>query len=197
MAKASDNEFPSVLFAEQASAPTTPAAGNWRAYFKSDGLYVVDDAGTEVGPLSTGGGGASDGGLLAYTAYDPGTLANYTTTSTTFVDVNATNLAVTFTAPSSGKVLVRLTATCQISGSGATMDWSLRTGTTDLATNFRVAATVNVEARSVPLIITGLTPGTSYTYKWSYRRTAAAGTNVTIYAGAGAGAATMEVIALP
>lgn len=52
MAKASDNEFPSILFDEQASAPTTPATGFWRAYFKSDGLYVVDDAGTETGPLA-------------------------------------------------------------------------------------------------------------------------------------------------
>lgn len=62
MTKASDNEFPSVLFDEQASAPTTPASGFWRAYFKSDGLYVVDDAGSETGPLGTGGGG---GGTLS------------------------------------------------------------------------------------------------------------------------------------
>jgi len=51
MAKASDNEFPSVLFDEQASAPTTPASGFWRAYLKSDGFYIVDDVGTETGPL--------------------------------------------------------------------------------------------------------------------------------------------------
>ena len=66
MAKASDNEFPSVLFDEQASAPTTPPTGFWRAYFKSDGMYVVDDAGTEVGPLATGGAG-----LGAWTAFTP------------------------------------------------------------------------------------------------------------------------------
>lgn len=56
MTKASDNEYPSILLAEQGAAPTTPAAGFWRAYAKSDGLYVVDDAGTETGPFGTGGG---------------------------------------------------------------------------------------------------------------------------------------------
>jgi hypothetical protein len=54
--KASDNEFPSVLFDEQATKPTTPATGFWRAYAKADGLYIVDDAGVETGPLGTGGG---------------------------------------------------------------------------------------------------------------------------------------------
>lgn len=66
MTKASDNAFPSVLFTEQASAPTTPSTGNWRAYFKSDGLYVVDDAGTETGPFGAGGGGITQ----AYAGYN-------------------------------------------------------------------------------------------------------------------------------
>lgn len=47
MALGSNNPFPSVLFTEQASAPTTPAAGKQRVYAKaSDGhFYAVDDAG--------------------------------------------------------------------------------------------------------------------------------------------------------
>lgn len=60
MAKIEDIEIPSLLFDEQDDAPTTPASGFWRAYFKSDGLYIVDDAGTETGPLAVagvGGGG--------------------------------------------------------------------------------------------------------------------------------------------
>jgi hypothetical protein len=36
---------------EQGSDPSTPASGKWKVYFKSDGLYIVDDAGTVVGPL--------------------------------------------------------------------------------------------------------------------------------------------------
>lgn len=58
MAKASDNPFPSVLLAEQVSTPTTPASGHWRVYAKSDGLYLVDDAGNVTGPLGISGGGA-------------------------------------------------------------------------------------------------------------------------------------------
>lgn len=33
---------------KEGTAPTTPATGYWRAYFKSDGLYVLDDAGVET-----------------------------------------------------------------------------------------------------------------------------------------------------
>jgi hypothetical protein len=40
-------------WAEQGSAPDTPATGQWKLYFKSDGLYIVDDAGAETGPLGT------------------------------------------------------------------------------------------------------------------------------------------------
>lgn len=59
MTRASDNEFPSVLFDEQPSDVSTPAAGFWRAFFKSDGMYVIDDAGTVTGPFGVGGGGGS------------------------------------------------------------------------------------------------------------------------------------------
>lgn len=63
MAKISEVEIPALLFDEQGSAPTTPGTGLWKIYFKSDGLYIVDDAGTETGPLGTGGGGGGGGGL--------------------------------------------------------------------------------------------------------------------------------------
>lgn len=56
MTRASNNEFSSILFDEQASDVSTPATGFWRAFFKSDGLYVIDDAGVVSGPLGAGGG---------------------------------------------------------------------------------------------------------------------------------------------
>lgn len=40
-----------VQFQEQGAAPSTPASTKWRLYFKSGGLYVVEDTGTEYGPL--------------------------------------------------------------------------------------------------------------------------------------------------
>jgi hypothetical protein len=57
--KASDNEFPSVLFDEQGSDPATPSAGFWRLYTKAGGLYLIDDGGSVVGPFATAAG-ASD-----------------------------------------------------------------------------------------------------------------------------------------
>lgn len=36
---------------ELAATPDTPATGKWGIYFLSDGLYLIDDAGTEYGPL--------------------------------------------------------------------------------------------------------------------------------------------------
>ena len=63
MAKLSDAEFASALFAEQGSDPTTPASGYGRLYVKADGVYFIDDAGTVTGPL-----GAS-GAIDAYTDY--------------------------------------------------------------------------------------------------------------------------------
>lgn len=38
-------------YTERGSAPTTPATGHWRVFTKSDGLYIVDDAGTVTGPF--------------------------------------------------------------------------------------------------------------------------------------------------
>lgn len=37
--------------AEEGSAPTTPKTGSWGLYFKSGGLYTLEDDGTEIGPL--------------------------------------------------------------------------------------------------------------------------------------------------
>jgi hypothetical protein len=53
MTKASDNPFPSVLFDELGADPSTPGAGDWRVYAKSDGLYLIDDGGTVTGPFVT------------------------------------------------------------------------------------------------------------------------------------------------
>lgn len=60
MAAIDDIEIPSLLLAEQGSAPTTPASGFGRMYAKADGLYFVGDDGVEVGPLGAAGSGGGD-----------------------------------------------------------------------------------------------------------------------------------------
>lgn len=47
-----------VQLKDQASRPTNPSAGFKRVYSKTDGLYVLNSTGVEVGPLGTGGAGA-------------------------------------------------------------------------------------------------------------------------------------------
>lgn len=42
---------------DEGAAPSNPAAGKRRVYAKADGVYERDDAGTEAGPIGTGGGG--------------------------------------------------------------------------------------------------------------------------------------------
>jgi hypothetical protein len=44
--KASDNAFPKLLLAVEASTGT-PASGQFAVFAKSDGLYYVDDSGEE------------------------------------------------------------------------------------------------------------------------------------------------------
>ena len=40
-----------IKFDEVGSLPATPAANDWKLYFKAGGLYILDDAGAELGPL--------------------------------------------------------------------------------------------------------------------------------------------------
>jgi hypothetical protein len=61
MAKASDNEFPSLLLVGQAAAPAAPAAGNYRLFRDSaGGWFEVDDTGA-VTAIAGGGGGTGQG----------------------------------------------------------------------------------------------------------------------------------------
>ena len=68
-----------LIMQEEASAPSTPASGKWKVYFKNDGLYIIDDAGNELGPLGTGSGGGGGGGLTV-------SIASVTTSNVTGVE---------------------------------------------------------------------------------------------------------------
>lgn len=146
---------------------------------------------------SEAGGGGSTTELLGVAQYDPGTGGSYTTTSTSLVDVDATNLAVTFTAPASGKVLVRLTGYCQISSTAGAASWGVRESTTDLISG---AATRESNALCVSraFLITGISGG-SHTYKWAHRATS--GHTASLHYGgaipSGSGPLTMEVWSVP
>lgn len=131
-------------------------------------------------------------GLLAVVSYTKGTDTPYTTTSTSYVDVDATNLAVTFTAPASGNVLVRLTGTAQM-GAANNGYWGLREASTTIKQGLAVGVT-NAHGATVAFHVTGLTPSSSYTYKWAWK----VSTNTqTMFTGPAHGPNVMEVWACP
>jgi hypothetical protein len=173
-----------------------------RGLTSADASVTITDNGDGTLDLAAAGGGGGGGGsaVIAYVAYEPASLATYATTSTAFVDADATNLAVTFTVPSNGKVIIRLTALAQIApASGSNNWWALREGTTTIKQRQAINSQGGLRVTTVPFVVTGLTPGASKTYKWAHR--VLSGTTSTFFAGGTttdfAGAALMEVLSLP
>jgi len=160
---------------------------------------ALDQLAERVTDVETAGGVAE---MLAYISYAGG---DASTASGTIVDADATNLAVTFTAPASGNVLVRLTAqSCPDTGAnhqGAQHQWGLRESTTTIAGPHTISRDVTGNgyacfvAATVAFKITGLTPGNSYTYKWAHLVTASG--TARIGASSANGPAVMEIWALP
>lgn len=135
------------------------------------------------------------GVLLARTAYNPGTQSSYTRTSSTFADVDATNLSAAFTVPQSGKVLVCLNTLGKSAATASMLRWNVRDGAADVAGTDEGITNQNQGdwRHSYNAIITGLTAGASKTYKWGFASSDNA-TTVTMYAGGtDKGPATMEV----
>jgi hypothetical protein len=68
--KASDNEFPSVLFKEQSTPPANPATSDRRLFFNSSdhALYAVDSTGAQA-PI-----GNAPGDLLTVTVNGAGAI---------------------------------------------------------------------------------------------------------------------------
>lgn len=144
------------------------------------------------------GTGSTPGTVLGSNSRATGT---YSTTSATLADVDATNMAVTFTAPASGNVLVILSAYCDITATGSAFGrWSLREGSSDISGAGGSVTRGNGTSgddgyRTIRIHLTGLSAG-SHTYKWSFN-VSVAGQTFRILAGAGGDAqppATMEVI---
>lgn len=108
------NKFDNLTATERGSAPTTPATSDWKLYFKSDGLYVVDDAGTETGPLGTGTGS----GTTVKTAST--SLTNHTPSNTSMEQWGTEEASVAqVDAPSSAVVVAWLSGSMGTSGSAS------------------------------------------------------------------------------
>lgn len=155
----------------------------------SDGDVLTVTAGA-VGWAAPAAGAAS--GLLGVKKVKAGTnVASYTTTSTSDVDVDSTNLAITFTAPASGAVIVRLSALCAMSAAGNVTHWTVRESTSTVEDATRVTEATEFVRRHVTFYIDSISAG-SHTYKWGWYRDAGSGT-CNIYTGPAYGQAVMEI----
>ncbi len=119
-------------------------------------------------------------GLLAWTNYDPSTAdtSKLISANIAITALDTTNLRLTFVCPSSGNVQVRLRGTAS-GTTGATANWTF--GVLDGATvrgrirgagGYWDTATSSVAtsqwAHEGVFLVTGLTPGTSYTWDAAY-----------------------------
>lgn len=141
-------------------------------------------------------GAANKRGLLASVSYNPAVLEAPSTTSSTFADVDATNVVITFTAPASGVVLVQVVVSADTAAASHTHGINLREGAADIAgTEREVAFAGNRMIISVAAKwkITGLTAGNSYTYKLGHARKFGATNATTCRYGGAAGPVVLSV----
>lgn len=124
-----------------------------------DGLVIPGPAGAASSAASSG--------IIALHIYAPSVQTIYSATSTTHVDVDATNLAITFTTPASGNVLVTLSAYADM-GITDSFQWSLREGSSDIANSNVVVLRANGIAYVVArFYLSGLSAG-NHTLKWAF-----------------------------
>jgi hypothetical protein len=155
----------------------------------ADGQILTADAAAALG-VKWAAAPAPAPELIALTAYRPSSDVWLDTTSTAFVDADATNLAVTFTMPASGRVLIRLSGLTSNSASYA--HWALREGTANVAdTAAYILASDTYSRRSSAFLLTG-TAGATRTVKWAHK-TSSASYSTSLLQGPTLGTSTMEV----
>ena len=109
------------------------------------------------------------GGLIGCTQYGPSARTGKTTTSTSLAAIDTTNMTVSFTAPASGQVLVRLTAFV-VTAAGVSSFWALFTHgtTTQVGNSMQYASGAGNVTVTTACLVTGLTPGTTYQWDWAW-----------------------------
>ena len=114
-----------------------------------------------------GGGGGS--GILAVVQYAPAVYTGLTTTSGSLAAIDATHLTIPFTAPASGKVLVRLVGH-GLNTSGNNLYWALldHTSHSQVGYTWSVNEGANGSSLAAEFYITGLTGAMGYQYDWAH-----------------------------
>lgn len=128
------------------------------------------------------------GTLLAVCSYDPVSVQAPTNNANSYIDADATNVKVTFTAPRSGRVLVQTNVLI----GGANGFVNLRdSGGNVASTDVRLTASTTLFRWQGEVLVTGLTSGQTYTWKLGFKATS--GTATLTYGG-GNGPVLMKVL---
>lgn len=146
-----------------------------------DQFYGVDAGGTtdkrfSAQTLADGFASLAGSGDLPWTLIaeaqvqsGSGSANSYDASSATLIDLDATNLKVTGTVPSTGKLLIRLSGVAG-SQAGSFGYWGLRTASGIVSNTKRFAIYSNGLASGwteMSFRITGLTPGAAFDYRWA------------------------------
>jgi hypothetical protein len=164
------------------AAPSVPAAATTVTGPDAYGASAAVGTGTHYARNDHDHGlpaAPTGGGLLAVVQYAPAIFTNYAMSSATPAAVDVTNLTIAFTAPASGKVLVRLAGTLgSVIGNGY---FCLLDHTTAAQVSYSVFASTTQNATNIvaaDFLITGLTPAGGYQYDWGWCTTTSMNMNV-------------------
>lgn len=153
----------------------------------------------ETGVIEPGAEAAliQPGSIIGYVSYNPGTMALYNAGSS-YADIDATNLAVSFDLDVERDLLVRLSGSAK-TASNNQLGWGVRESTTDLADGLvAYGGTSILECHvSIDFVVLNVAAG-PHTFKASQARVFGAGVVTTRVGGtsAEAGPFVMTVIAL-
>jgi hypothetical protein len=110
------------------------------------------------------------GDPLAYVQYRPDEFVDIDTSSTSFVDADPTNLAITFEAPLSGTVDVMLQALGLSVDNLGEVYWCVRDGSGPVDGTDAFIVGLATRARgTLSVRVAGLTPGDGYAWTWAHR----------------------------
>lgn len=184
------------------TAYTAGATTGTIARGKEDTVGVAHDSSAALthGPTAADFGGHRP---IGRTVYNPGSLTEATVGTSTLTDMDATNLAVTFTAPPSGIVQARVSIRSYSPSSGTVGAHQIgfRNGSSTVSGSTQETcywpSTTEFAVRSAcTAIITGLTAGTSYTWKLAHANSTGTSRNVLAQYGGAVGPAVIEIFAV-